>query len=217
MTEEPKARRPYTPRMPIGQRREQLLDAALAIIVRDGYRAVSIDAIAREVDVTRPVVYNAFDGLGRLLQALLDRQEARALSQLLDTVSVIPPADATDRAAFLRGMITRLAGMVAENSVTWTPILLATVDTPDVVRERIDRDRDLVRGRFQDLVELMFGAELPAAVDTGIVAQALLALSEHFGRMILADPASVDADRLAATVAALLVPSGRMRTAGADR
>jgi AcrR family transcriptional regulator len=185
--------------------------------VRDGYRAVSIDAIAREVDVTRPVVYNAFDGLGRLLQALLDRQEARALSQLLDTVSVIPPADATDRAAFLRGMITRLAGMVAENSVTWTPILLATVDTPDVVRERIDRDRDLVRGRFQDLVELMFGAELPAAVDTGIVAQALLALAEHFGRMILADPASVDADRLAATVAALLVPSGRMRTAGADR
>jgi AcrR family transcriptional regulator len=201
--------------MPIGQRREQLLDAALAIIVRDGYRAVSIDAIAREADVTRPVVYNAFDGLGRLLQALLDRQEARALAQLLDTVAAPPPHDATGRAAFVRETIVRLVAMVAENPATWTPILLATVDTPPVVSERIERDRELVRGRFQSLVELMFGAELPAAVDTGIVAHALLALAEHFGRLILADPAGVDAERLADTVTALLIPSGRVRPASA--
>ena len=43
----------------------QLLDAALEVIARDGYAGVSIDAIAREAGVTRPVVYGVFDGLGR--------------------------------------------------------------------------------------------------------------------------------------------------------
>src|SRR5947209_7927279 len=65
-------RRPYTPRLPPQERREQLLDAALRIIGRDGYAGVSIDAIAREAGVTRPVVYGVFDGL----QALLDAEYA---------------------------------------------------------------------------------------------------------------------------------------------
>src|ERR1041385_3732886 len=38
-------RRPYAPRMPREQRRTQLLDSALAIIARDGYAGISIDAI----------------------------------------------------------------------------------------------------------------------------------------------------------------------------
>ena len=78
----PTPRRPYTPRLPPEQRREQLLDATLAVIERDGYDGISIDAIAREADVTRPVVYGVFSGLGELLYALLDRQEERALNQL---------------------------------------------------------------------------------------------------------------------------------------
>jgi AcrR family transcriptional regulator len=42
--------------MPAIDRREQLLDAALRVINRDGYGGVSIEAIAREADVSRPVV-----------------------------------------------------------------------------------------------------------------------------------------------------------------
>src|SRR5436305_1045996 len=76
-------RRPYTPRLPVEQRREQLLDAALRVIGRDGYSGVSIDAIAREAGVTRPVVYGAFERLEPLLYALLDRSEQRALAQLM--------------------------------------------------------------------------------------------------------------------------------------
>src|SRR3954451_21955701 len=78
----PRKRRPYAARVPADVRREQLLDGALAVIVRDGYDAISIDAIAREAGVTRPVVYGVFDGLGPLLGALLDRQQERALGQL---------------------------------------------------------------------------------------------------------------------------------------
>src|SRR5687768_7964136 len=76
------ARRPYAPRMAPEERRAQLLDAAIEVISRDGYAGVSVDAIAREAAVTRPVVYGVFANLEELLYALLDRQERRALEQL---------------------------------------------------------------------------------------------------------------------------------------
>ena len=79
--------------MPLDVRREQLLDAAIQVIVREGYDGVSVDAIAREAGVTRPVVYGAYADLDELLGALLDRQQARALTQLAE---VLP--DQLDRA-----------------------------------------------------------------------------------------------------------------------
>jgi AcrR family transcriptional regulator len=188
--------------VPIEQRREQLLDAALGIIDRDGYRAVSIDAIAKELDVTRPVVYHVYSGLEELLNALLERQEGRALEQLMSRISV--PMDLSDVAGHIRRVVADLAAMVAADPVTWKPILLSSSGSPAAVRARIERDRELVRLRFRALIE----AARPApramdGVDADIAAHALLAIAEHFGRLLVEDPGAVDGGRLAATVAAL--------------
>src|SRR4051812_18096989 len=51
------SRRRYAPRVPAAERREQVLDAALVLIDRDGYGAVTMEAVAREIGVTKPVVY----------------------------------------------------------------------------------------------------------------------------------------------------------------
>src|SRR5579871_5522882 len=80
--EAPKARRQYAPRMPPAQRREQLIDAALEVILEHGYRGVSIEAVARAAGVTRPVVYDHFPDLARLLHALVEREERYSLEQL---------------------------------------------------------------------------------------------------------------------------------------
>lgn len=206
-------RRPYTRRMPAAQRRQEILDAALRIIARDGYAAVSIEAIARELDVTRPVIYNQFAGLAELLHELLDRQERRALTELTRTISAIPP-DADVR-RYLTGTISGLIDMVTGDPLTWLPIFRAAVDTPAIVRNRIDRDRELVRARIASLVRgwLEDGAtrgtpSLRAAADSEIVAHMLVGLGEYFGRLLLTDPASIDAGRLAATVTAIFVPAG---------
>ncbi|MHB8691512.1 MAG: TetR/AcrR family transcriptional regulator, partial [Solirubrobacteraceae bacterium] len=200
-------RRPYTPRLPPAQRREQLLDAALRVIARDGYAGVSIDAIAREAGVTRPVVYGVFDGLGALLYALLDRTEERALTQLLDAfpedVETAPPAELIG--ATVRGLIET----VRADPLTWRPILLAPEGTPDAVRERVDRDRDLVRKRIQALLELGLALRPGlVAVDTEIAAHALIAVAEYFGRMILAAPEEFDGERLARAVESLVAALG---------
>ena len=59
--------------------REQLIDAALEVILEQGYGGVSIEAIARRAGVTRPVVYDHFTNLGRLLHALVEREERISL------------------------------------------------------------------------------------------------------------------------------------------
>ena len=89
----PRPRRRYAPRMPPEQRREQLIDAALNVILKDGYRGVSIEAIAREAGVTRPVVYDHFPNLARLLHALVEREEHYSLGQLAFVVPEDPGED----------------------------------------------------------------------------------------------------------------------------
>ena len=195
-------RRPYAARMPPEARREQLLDAALLVIARDGYSGVSIDAIAREAGVTRPVVYGVFDGLGALLYALLDRQEERALAQLLAALPLDP--DLGDPDSFLTTTVRRLIETVAGDPLTWRPILLAPEGTPSAVGERIARDREMVRRRIEALAAAWLQSRGGPDVDPGIAAHALIAIAEHFGRMIVEDPERFEADRLLATVEGLL-------------
>ena len=89
-TDAAKPRRRYAPRMAPEKRREQLIDAALNVIVEQGYEGVSIESIARTAGVTRPVIYDHFSNLGRLLQALIEREEAYALAQLEEVVPSAP-------------------------------------------------------------------------------------------------------------------------------
>lgn len=175
-------RRPYAARVPAEERREQLLDAALRVILRDGYAAVSMDAIAREAGVTRPVVYGAFDRLGVLLGALLDRQQERAFGQLtaaLPTFEELAAPDGLDLAT------RRMIRMVQEDPETWQPILLARRDAPAAVQERIAADRRRFVEQVADLLRLGTG-ELDG--DPEVLGEAVLALCEHFGQEILAVP-----------------------------
>ena len=71
-------------------RREQLLDAALSVIVDHGYSGVSIEAVARTAGVTRPVIYDHFPNLGRMLYALVEREERIAVAQLEHVVPEDP-------------------------------------------------------------------------------------------------------------------------------
>ena len=189
--------------MAAAARREQVLDAALRIIVRDGYGAVSIDAIARELDVTRPVIYSQFDGLDALLQALLDRQEERALQSLLGALSTEP--DLGDLRGYVHATIFRLCSIVSADTALWAPIFAPAAATPEPVRRRIRRNREAVRARIQTLLEAVVAAgKLPAGADPRILSHALLAIGDHFGRLLTEDPTALDPTAVASTLSAML-------------
>ncbi|MFE9560273.1 TetR/AcrR family transcriptional regulator [Streptomyces sp. NPDC006487] len=204
-SDRPRRRRPYAPRVPIAERREQLLDAALAVIVSDGYARVSIDAIAKRAQVARSVVYGAFDDLDDLLLTLLDRQQELAFTRLLasvpDTRRTRDPVDIACEA------VHRMAAMLREDPDTWRLILLTPASTPPAVHARIEADRARFRRRVASWIGSAPAAEGPSegpAPDPEVLAHALVACAEHFARLALTSGDAIDATRLAGQLRLLL-------------
>jgi AcrR family transcriptional regulator len=169
------------------KRREQLIDAALSVIVEQGYEGVSIEAIARTAGVTRPVIYDHFSNLGRLLQALIEREEAYALAQLAEVVPSAPH-EGEPPELFAAG-VRRFLDAVASRPNTWRVILLPPEGTPTIVREHVETNRAELLGRLTQLVAwAVERAEIRADLDVEICARAILRLSEEAGRMVLTDP-----------------------------
>jgi AcrR family transcriptional regulator len=169
------------------ERREQLIDAALTVILDQGYGGVSIEAVARAAGVTRPVVYDHFPNLGRLLQALVEREERYSLEQLEQVV----PVDPRDRdpTEVLAGGVGRFLLAVASRPATWRLILLPTVGTPAIVRQHVETNRARILDRIQRLVRwAMERPELPDNLDVELTARAIRDLGEEAGRMVLTDP-----------------------------
>jgi len=64
------------------RRRPEVLDAALKLFLVGGYDGTSMQAVADEAGVTKPVVYACFDSKDELMRALLRREEERILAEI---------------------------------------------------------------------------------------------------------------------------------------
>jgi AcrR family transcriptional regulator len=181
--------------MPPAQRREQLIDAALAVIVEHGYGGVSIEAIARTAGVTRPVVYDHFENLGRLLYALVEREERYSLEQLEAVVPDHASGD-DDPVTVLAGGVKLFLDAVRARPATWQLILLPLEGTPAIVRTHVERNRALILERIEALVRWSIDrGELPRGLDAELAARAVRDLGEEAGRMVLTDPERFTPDR----------------------
>lgn len=198
----PTRKRRYAPRLPLEQRREHLLDATLRVLVREGYDKVTIEAVAREAGVTRPVVYAAYDGLEPLLHALLDRTQRRGLAsviQLLPHDGIAGPVD-----QWLVDMIEGLLDVVLEEPDTWRPILGLTRNAPEIVRERIEATRELIRGYIQDAIQSGLERSGGPSLDAEVLAHLVIVTGEEFLRLELADPERYPKERLITAFEGLL-------------
>jgi AcrR family transcriptional regulator len=169
------------------QRREHLIDAALEVILERGYAGVSIEAIAREAGITRPVVYDHFPNLNRLLHAVIEREERISLEQLAQVV----PDDPGDHVPgeLLAAGVTRFLEAVTTRPATWRIILLPLEGTPSIVREHVEVNRAGVLARLEALVRWGVGrGNLPSDLDVELTARTIRDWSEQAGRMVLTDP-----------------------------
>jgi AcrR family transcriptional regulator len=173
--------------MPPGQRREQLIDAALEVILERGYARVSIEAIAREAGITRPVVYDHFPNLNRLLHAVIEREERMSLEQL-DQVVPEEPRDEEPR-ELLEGGLERFLTAVRTRPATWRIILLPLEGTPPIVRQHVQAGRAQVLARIERLVGwAVERGQLARTLDVELTAHAIRDFCEQAGRMVLTDP-----------------------------
>ena len=128
------------------ERREQLLDATKSIALARGFHSVSIEAVAREAGITRPVVYGHFHDLPGLLEALVDREAARSLAQLEIVLDYDRAAD--DQASMLLASLRGYLEAVRSDPDTWRLVLMPQEGAPASLRQRIAQGRDAVVARL---------------------------------------------------------------------
>jgi AcrR family transcriptional regulator len=181
------------PRMTAEERREQLLDVTKAIVAERGFHAVSIEAVARQAGITRPVVYGHFRDLAGLLEALIDRESARALDQL-DTVLLkeIAPGDPVEQLlASLRGYLEVVRG----DPATWRLVLMPPEGAPEALHDRIARGRSAIIGQLTGAVSSGLPGGRPSP-DPELTARMLSAVSDEAARLQLTDPERYPVERI---------------------
>lgn len=70
-------KRPRGGRLSASDRREQLLEVARIVFAKHGYEAVTVEEIAEQAGVSRPILYNHFGGKQGVFEAVVDGEIAR--------------------------------------------------------------------------------------------------------------------------------------------
>ena len=185
---------PKTGRMSAAERREQLLDVTKQIVGEHGFHQLSIEMIAQQAGITRPVVYQHFEDLDALLEAMLQREALRALSQLSGILPQSVPSDgdrSTELLAALRGYLET----IQSDPVTWRLVLMPPEGAPRVLRETVENGRDAVVAALAQVVGPGLSPQNPSP-DPQLTARLLSALSDEAARLLLKDPDDYPIERL---------------------
>jgi AcrR family transcriptional regulator len=179
-------------RLSASDRRDQLLEVTARLVVERGFQGVSIEAVAKEAGITRPVVYGHFGGLNGLLEAMIDREHARTMAQL---AAVLPadPADAEPQAA-LDAAIRGYLEAVRADPGTWRLALLPPEGAPALLRDQITAGRDEVVATLAEVV----GRGRGASPDPALSARTVVAIADESARLLLTDPDEYPIERLVA-------------------
>jgi len=191
---------PARTRLSRGERMEQTLEVAHRLFAERGFAAVTMDDIAGEVGVTKPLLYNYFGNKERLYIACMKRSGDALVKTILETVGdTSNPGDALNQG--LRAFFAFLDADRAAWAVLFDETLPQSGELADGVAE--------YRGRLTTLVAESLLAQLPekrrsaARIEVEALSTALLGAAEALARWWLrteATSASEAAELLIATI-----------------
>lgn len=131
------------------RRRPAVLDAALQLALTHGIRGVSMEAVAQELGVTKPVVYACFASRGELLNALLEREEQRLFAGVMAALPQGPDFSQPEQLFDLG--FQALLKAVAEHRDAWR--LVFTPDPDSAIAERYGQARQRIARQVATLME----------------------------------------------------------------
>ncbi|AHH96588.1 TetR/AcrR family transcriptional regulator [Kutzneria albida] len=203
-------RRAYAPRVPAEQRRTQVLDAALHLVVTSGHQAVTMEAVAEQAGVTKPVVYGVFASRADLLQALLHREQEQALAQLL---AILPArAEEQDPSELAARVLAEFLHAVRQSPDRWHCIVMPMADMPAQFHAARERARAVTLARAEQMAQgLLRAVGAPPELAADIVAHTVVSLFEMAARLVLTDPEHFVPERFVAAIRAAIGLSLRAR------
>lgn len=175
--------------------RDRILDAALDTMSERGFSASSVDAICRQAGVVKTALYWHFGSKEGLLAAVLDRVSTEWIDEIRRSVD---PSGAP-----LERLDAALAGIrhIVETRPLHLRLLLSVLlersESDPVTRQTLGRIFTQARDALQHGLEDNLGRTIPGLEE---IADTMLALMQSAALRRLAEPQSLDLDRLFAHV-----------------
>ncbi len=167
------------------RRRPVVLDAAFELFLEHGYEGTSMDALARAVGVTKPVIYACYPSKDELFKALLEREEERVLAQI---AAALPAAAEGDLEGALTEGLTAFLRAVEASPRAYRVIFLGEGANAAVAR-RIQRGRERQIEAVAMLARPLLGAGEDAELDRSarLLGHLTVGLAESGARALLSE------------------------------
>jgi AcrR family transcriptional regulator len=174
-----------TKRLPRAVREQQMLDAAVQMFSRNGYHETSMDAIASEAEISKPMLYLYYGSKEDLFDACLSRELSRFIEAVRAKIDLKQsPKD------LLRTTILAFMTYIDANRASW--IVLYQQATSSLVYSHTVREG---RERIVDLVArlLRAGTRNPESdTDFHMMAVALVGAGEAVATRVSSGEADVN-------------------------
>jgi TetR/AcrR family transcriptional regulator, fatty acid metabolism regulator protein len=192
------------------ERRDQILDCALAVFARQGFHETSIAAICARARIARGTLYQYFTDKREVLAALIERIVGRiiAAAQQWPRFELPPDIEWTPEhnIAFVEGRCLQIMAVVFADADT-ASLILRMARSTGFARETL--------GRIDAQVISVIAADIRAAMERGvvrafdpqIVAEFIVGGIEKIVIRALDDGRAIDVPRIAREIA-VLVSSG---------
>jgi AcrR family transcriptional regulator len=180
-------------RLTAAGRREQLLDVTARLLGERGFHGISIEAISAAAGVTRATVYLHFKDLQELLEAVIERETARALAQFSET-ALAPLDQGEPRELMLEALDAYLHAVVSQPT-TWRLMLMPAKGAPPALRRTLAAGRATALARLAQAVQPLVDLS-PDMPDAELSARILSTMSDEYARLLLADPDRYPIERL---------------------
>jgi AcrR family transcriptional regulator len=184
-----------TRRLTAEARRAQLLAVAREVFAEDGYPGAAMEKIAQRAGVTKPVLYQHFEGKKELYLALLDSDMSRLLTHVSGAIE-----SAHDNPSRIRKGLAAYFNYIEANVDSFRLLFRETMGADPEFRESIDRFHDAAATSIGAIIADETGKSLELAE---LLARGIMGMSEAAATWWLDRKQEIEKDELVESLAEL--------------
>lgn len=191
-------------RMSALSRRQQILDVAWEIAVREGLPAINMDVLASQAGITRALIYQQFGNLSAVLVALIDREYNKALDRFMRAVAQHPETSANQFTAITQALLDA----VDDDPQAWRIFLKPPAGGPPELHQRLTEGLTLTRQILEQglRVAVDAGSIRDRQLDVELCIRCLQISVEELLRLRLENPQRYPHERLLAQIRLMSQP-----------
>ncbi|GLB63129.1 TetR family transcriptional regulator [Dietzia sp. NCCP-2495] len=168
-----------TKRIPRAIREQQMLDSAIRVFADLGYRSASMDTIARDANISKPMLYLYYGSKEELFSACVARESGRLIEGLTSAATGSDgPRDS------LESVVQAFLEFVDANTDSWTVVYRQAMAEP-VFRDEVEKTRSVLVDLTADLLA-QNSVESRSREVLQVVATALVGAGEAVANQIAA-------------------------------